>query len=185
VPISAPRYDGQYCGRSGCVVEKIKHYREVLANRSLPRRERQHALLFLIHFVGDLHQPLHVGDNGDRGGNLTQIQFLDSGTNLHRLWDSDLIRHLGGNDRVWVERVNRTITPETVKTWSRGAVEDWADESLRAAKRAYSGPEGSPATLTSGARLGEDYVRMAKPIVQEQMGRAGVRLANELNAIFH
>jgi hypothetical protein len=184
VPITAHRYDARYCGRRGCVVEKIKHYRKVLADRSAPRRERQHALLFLVHLVGDLHQPLHVGDNSDRGGNLTQIQFLGRGTNLHRLWDSDLIHHIGGNDRVWLERIERTMTPELAKAWSHGTVEEWADESLRAAKRAYSGLEEPPAPLASGARVGEDYVRMATPILREQMGRAGVRLANELNAIF-
>ena len=185
VPISAPRYDARYCGRRGCVVEKIKHYRNVLADRRSPKRERQHALLFLVHFVGDLHQPLHVGDHDDRGGNLTQIQFFDSGTNLHRLWDSDLIHRVGGNDHAWVERVKHTITPDTVEAWSRGSVEDWADDSLRAAKRAYAGPKKSPTPLVSGTQLGEDYVQMADPILREQMGRAAVRLANELNAIFH
>jgi nuclease S1 len=184
VPISARNYEERYCARGDCVVEKIKHFRKVLANRNSPRRERQHALLFLVHFVGDIHQPLHVGDNRDRGGNQTQIQFLDRGTNLHRLWDSDLIRHLGGNDRTWTERVRLMITPETVKAWSQGTVEDWATESLRAAKRAYSGPGDMSPPLASGARLGEDYVKMADPILREQMGRASVRLANELNAIF-
>jgi hypothetical protein len=159
VPITAPRYDARFCVRGNCVVEKIKHFRKILADRGAPKRERQHALLFLVHFVGDVHQPLHVGDNGDRGGNLTQIQFLGKGTNLHRLWDSDLIHHIGGNDRAWGERVRQTIT--------------------------YHDPEGSPAPLASGARLGEDYVKMADPILREQMGRAAVRLANELNAIFH
>jgi nuclease S1 len=184
VPISAQRYDARYCGRGDCVVEKIKQYHKILANRGASKQERQHALLFLVHFVADIHQPLHVGDNGDRGGNLTQIQFLDRGTNLHRLWDSDMIRQIGGNDRAWAGRIKQTMTPEAIKAWSQGTVEDWADESLRAAKRAYHGPEGSRAPLASGTRLGMEYVRMADPILREQMGRASVRLANELNAIF-
>jgi hypothetical protein len=184
VPISAQRYDTSFCRRGDCVVEKIKHYRKVLADRRSPQRERQRALLFLVHLVGDIHQPMHVGDNSDRGGNLTQVQFVDRGTNLHRLWDTDLIHHLRGNDREWAERVKETITPEAVQQWSKGRVEDWADESLAMAKRAYYFPAGSPAPLKSGASLGEDYVRMADPILREQMGRAGVRLANELNAIF-
>jgi hypothetical protein len=184
VPISAPRYNRRFCKGGNCVVEKIKHFRIVLADREVPIRERQHGLLFLVHFVADIHQPLHVGDNDDRGGNLTQIQFFDRGTNLHRLWDSDLIHHIGGNDRAWAARVKQSVTPESVATWSRGTVEDWADDSLRAAKLAYRNPDGSDAPMPSGTRLGEDYVRMANPILREQMARAAVRLANELNAVF-
>jgi hypothetical protein len=184
VPISAPRYEGRYCRRGDCVVAKIKQYRKILADHGAPRRERQRALLFLVHFVADIHQPLHVGDHDDRGGNLTQVQFLGRGTNLHRLWDSDLIHHLGGSDREWVERIERMVTPQKIEAWSWGTVEDWADESLRAAKLAYSDPQGSPAPLASGTRLGEDYVKFSDPILREQMARAGIRLANELNAIF-
>jgi len=185
VPISAARYEGRDCKRGECVVEKIKHFRKVLADRTAPNRERQRALLFLVHFVADVHQPLHVGDNADRGGNLTQVQFFGRGTNLHRLWDSDLIHHIGGDDRAWVEQVERRITPEAVDAWSRGTVEGWADDSLRAAKLAYGGPNRSTTPMESGASLGEEYAKMATPIIREQMARAGVRLANELNAIFH
>jgi len=184
VPISEARYDARYCSGGECVVGKIKHFRKVLADPGTPRRERQQALLFLVHFVGDIHQPLHVGDHADRGGNRTQVQFLGRGTNMHRLWDSDMIRHIGGDDRAWVERVERRVTPEAVEAWSRGTVEDWANDSLRAAKLAYSGPGRSTTPIASGATVGEDYVEMARPILGEQLARAGVRLANELNAAF-
>lgn len=182
VPITATRYDARYCKRNNCVVEKIKHYRAVLANRQAPRRDRQHALLFLVHFVGDIHQPLHVGDNDDRGGNQTQIQFFDRGTNLHRVWDSDIMRHIGGSDRVWTDRVRQGITRESAREWSAGTVEDWATETLKAAKVAYGMKPGSRSLIASGASLGEDYVKTASPILREQLARAAVRLANELNA---
>jgi len=185
VPIAADRYEARDCSGGNCVVEKIKHFRRVLGDPHAPKRERQRALLFLVHFVGDIHQPLHVGDNHDRGGNLTQIQFLGRGTNLHRLWDSDLMRHEGGNDRTWVGRVERLITPDLVRAWSKGSVEDWADESLRAAKFAYRSPKGDRGPMPSGSFLGEDYARAADPVLREQLAKAGVRLANELNAIFH
>ncbi len=184
VPISATRYEAHYCKGGECVVGKIKHFRRILADPGTPRRERQQALLFLVHFVGDIHQPLHVGDHADRGGNQTQVQFLGRGTNMHRLWDSDMIRHIGGDDRAWVEQVQRKITPEAAEAWSRGTVEDWANDSLRAAKLAYGGPGRSSTPLASGATVGEDYVRMAEPILREQLARAGVRLANELNTFF-
>jgi hypothetical protein len=185
VPLSADRYDpARDCPRGGCVVEKIKHYRKALADRSASRDDRQVALLFLVHFVSDVHQPLHVGDNRDHGGNDTQVQFFGEGTNLHRLWDSDLIHRVGGDDRAWVARVERRITPEAARTWSAGKVEDWAGESLHAAKIAYRNPEGPPSPMASGDRIGAAYLKMAEPILAEQMARAGVRLADELNAIF-
>jgi nuclease S1 len=185
VPITADHYDpARDCRNGHCVVDKIKVYRKALANRSTPKEERQVALLFLVHFVSDIHQPLHVGDNRDHGGNDTQVQFFGQGTNLHRLWDSDLIHRVGGDDRAWVARVERRITPESSKAWATGTVENWADESLRTAKIAYRTTEGSSSTMVSGAILGESYLKEAEPLLVEQMARAGVRLADELNAIF-
>jgi hypothetical protein len=185
VPITADHYDeARDCRNGQCVVDRIKIYRKALADRSTPKEERQVALLFLVHFVSDIHQPLHVGDNRDHGGNDTQVQFFGQGTNLHRLWDSDLIHRVGGDDRAWVARVERRINPESSKAWAAGKVEDWADESLRAAKVAYRSTEGPASTMVSGAILGESYLKVAEPLLVEQMARAGVRLADELNAIF-
>jgi len=193
VPIDEKEYQARFGGAKGAgVVEKIKHFRNVLADRSEPKRERQRALLFLIHFVADLHQPLHVGDNHDHGGNDTQIQFFGRGTNLHRVWDSDLLHHIGGDDRAWTERVERLITPRTVAAWSGNNVDAWATETLQVAKLAYHNPEAkgeliprlaTAGPIPTGTTLGEGYVRMADPILREQMARASVRLANELNAI--
>ncbi len=183
VSITSPRFEENRHARGDNVVTKIKHYRAVLADKKAPKRERQRALLFLVHFVEDIHQPLHVGDHDDRGGNLTQVQFFGEGTNLHRLWDSDLIHRIGGNDRAWVDRLERQITPASAKKWSEGGVDAWADESLQEAKKAYRGP-GRETFLNSGAILGEDYVKFAEPILREQMARAAVRLADELNATF-
>jgi len=184
VPLAAPRYDEKYCSNRGCVVAKIRHFRKVLADRQGPRKERRRALLFLVHFVEDVHQPLHVGDNRDQGGNLTQVRFRGRGTNLHRIWDSDLIDHAGLGDRAWMERINAEITPERAAGWSKGDVEDWATESLEAARRAYHLPGGPDTPLQSGAELGDAYAKAALPIVQDRLARAGVRLANELNSIF-
>ncbi|WP_435010495.1 S1/P1 nuclease [Tundrisphaera lichenicola] len=184
VPITADRFDpARDCRDGNCVVEKIKHYRKVLANRSVRKEDRQVALLFLVHFVSDIHQPLHVGDNRDHGGNDTQVQFLGEGTNLHRLWDSGLIHRIGGNDREWVTRIERRITPESSKAWSKAGVEDWANESLQTAKIAYD-PSRKLGPMTSGARLESDYLKAVEPLLIDQMARAGVRLADELNAIF-
>ena len=184
VPISANRYEEKFCPNGGCVVSKIKEYRKILADPKADRGDRQVALLFFLHFVEDIHQPLHVGDNRDRGGNDTQVQFNRRGTNLHRVWDSDIMRHIGGNDNVWVDRAEKLLTPENVKAWSTSKVETWADESLVAAKKAYDWPKGSKRPMATGADLGDDYAKMADPIIRERLAKAGLRLADELNAIF-
>jgi hypothetical protein len=184
VPITATRYEARFCTHGECVVARIKHFRSVLADRAAPRRERQRALLFLVHLVQDVHQPLHVGDNDDRGGNLTQIQFLGRGTNLHRLWDSDLINDIGRDEGRWVEQILPLLTKENVQSWSRGSVEDWANESLHDAQKAYHFPPGARQPLVSGTELDRDYARFARPILERRLAQAGVRVANELNAIF-
>ena len=184
VPIGDAHFDAKLIRRDDNVVVQIKHFRKVLADKTKPKQDRQRALLFLVHFVSDIHQPLHVGDNNDRGGNSTQVQFFNTGTNLHRLWDSDLIHKVGGNDRAWVYQVDKLITPESVKDWSKGSVDDWADESLQVAKQAYRKSPSDRQPMGTGAILDEPYLKQVEPLLKEQMARASVRLANELNAIF-
>ncbi len=94
VPLDEPRYDPRFSGddpKRGFIVPKIAEFRAILKDPSKPVEERRKALRFIIHLVGDLHQPMHVGDNRDRGGNDTQIRFFDIGSNMHGLWDSGLI----------------------------------------------------------------------------------------------
>ena len=184
VPISADHYDAKFCDDRGCVVSKIQEYRRALADPKTPYKQRQVALLFFVHFVEDIHQPLHVGDNRDRGGNDTQIQFDGRGSNLHRVWDSGLLHHLGGDDAAWLGRATTLLTPENVKAWSTSDVDTWADESLAAAKTAYRWPADATRPIATGVTLGNDYAKHADPILRERLAKAGLRLANELNAIF-
>ena len=103
---------------------------------------------------------------------------------MHRVWDSGLMSHVGGNDQMWVDRVSALLTPENVKAWTDPKVEDWADESLAAAKTAYLWPAGADQPVSSGTKLGDDYAKMADPIQRERMAKAALRLADELNTIF-
>jgi hypothetical protein len=100
------------------------------------------------------------------------------------LWDSDLIHAIDRDERAWIERIAPRLSPEDVEAWSRGDVEAWATESLRDARKAYHFPEGARAPIASGTRLGRDYQDFARPILELRLAQAGVRLANELNAIF-
>ncbi len=80
------------CPDEGCVVSAIIKYSYVLRDKSAPRKDRVEALKFVVHFVGDVHQPLHLGRKRDRGGNDIKVRFFENDTNLHSLWDSSMIR---------------------------------------------------------------------------------------------
>ena len=183
VPLSQPRYNPAFCHAGGCVVSKIEYFRRLLIEGRGSRAERQQALKFLVHLIQDVHQPLHVGDNGSRGGNLLQVRFFDSGSNLHRVWDSEIIEKHSTDEARWLSELESTATPEKAATWSKGTVEDWATESLYDAKLAYLLP-GNSNFITPGTNLGEKYFRFALPVVQLRLAQSGVRLAATLNAIF-
>jgi nuclease S1 len=178
----AAHYDSKYCPEAGCVVAAITAQRSRLADRSLPRVERQKALRFLVHFIEDLHQPLHVGDRKDRGGNDLQLQFFEDGSNLHRIWDSGIMNRFNDDEEVWKREIDALANPENTLAWSKGSVPDWAEESFQLAKRAYQ-PPGRGSQLNSGDKLSDDYQKFAIPIVRERLAQSGVRVAMVLNDV--
>jgi len=183
VPLSESRYDPRYCSPRGCVVSKIEEFRRVLLTPGAGKAEKQSALKFLVHLIADLHQPLHVGDNDDRGGNLLQVRFFDEGSNLHRVWDYQIIERHTENEQVWMWDMTFLANPRMVAEWSKGTPEEWATESLNLAKAAHRLP-GSQAWVKPGTRLGADYCRAALPVIQKQLAKAAIRTAWVLNQIF-
>ena len=183
VPITESRYDPRYCPRRGCVVSKIEEFKNVLTNPGAGRQEKVQALMFLIHLIADLHQPLHVGDNGDRGGNLLQVRFFGEGSNLHRVWDYQIMERHTKNEQVWMWDLNFVANPRKVAEWSKGTPADWATESLILAKAAYRMP-GSQSLIRAGTKIDSNYCNAALPVIQSQLAKAGIRTAFILNRIF-
>jgi hypothetical protein len=184
VPIDEDRYRDEFCDPTvGCIVSKIEEFRATLKDKSKPRAERQMALRFLIHLVGDLHQPLHVGDNRDRGGNDTQVRFFDKGSNLHKVWDIDLMDRVNQDEDAWLQTYDDRYTPLILAKTIIGTVEDWANESLAAAKKAYQLP-GTDRRIKSGDKLGQDYLDQSQGVVRQRLFEAGVRLSLVLNGAF-
>jgi hypothetical protein len=183
IPITSARYSRGFCPSSGCVVSKIEEFSRVLRDPRAGLQQKRQSLKFLLHFIADLHQPLHVGDNGNRGGNLLQVLFFDRGSNLHSVWDSKIMERHTGNKQVWLWNMTFMANPRMVTEWSKGTPEDWANESLAVAKTAYRLP-GKQVLIRPGAKLGNEYYRFALPVVQRQLAKAGVRLAYMLNEIF-
>ena len=189
VPITEPKYHPKHEDPKGGVVSKILEFEKIVGDTAAPQLERQVALKYLVHFVQDMHQPVHVGHRGDRGGNDLQVQFFGQGSNLHRVWDSNLLEHAKQDktdadyeaDRF--KNLEARITPELAAKWSQGTVEDWANESLELARGAYLVPM-TTVELRKGAKLGQLYYETNLPVAEVRVEQAGVRLATVLNAIF-
>lgn len=183
VHISSSHYTSRDCRPQGCVVSKIAEFRAILGDKNAPKSRRRMALRFFVHLVQDLHQPLHVADRGDRGGNNLQLQYGRwGGTNLHQVWDSGLLRSRYRNENDLWHAMSELVDEAAARNWVRGRTEDWADESLDLGRRAYQDPR-THLSLRSGDTLSREYERDNLPRAVERLTRAGVRLAYLLNDI--
>lgn len=182
VPITESSYDPRFCKPEGCVVSKIREFEKMLKDPNATRVEKQEALGFLVHFVEDLHQPLRVGDTGSKGGKLIQVQFFKIGSNLNRVWDSQIIDRYRVDAQELLGDLKQIVTTNLAAQWSDGTVEEWTTESLQAAKKAYYLPGGT--LIASGTELDAVYCSAAFQVIQLQLAKAGVRVAWILNGIF-
>ncbi len=180
----APGSDGfnleRDCPKEGCVVGAIIKYSHVLRDKTASRQERIEALKFVVHFVGDVHQPLHLGRARDKGGNDIKVTFFENRTNLHSLWDSGMIRRTKKGWTEYAAELAANIiprSPEQLAEWRTLDPVVWATESHKLAhSNAYAIPKDG--------RLGQDYLDKNIPVVNDRLSVAGVRLAALLNVIF-
>jgi hypothetical protein len=175
IPLGDTAYTPRrHCPGGQCVIAAIEHEREVLADSAAPAGVRAEALRFLIHFMGDLHQPLHVADASDRGGNDRLVTFLGHPTNLHKVWDGELLDSSGVTEGQYVGYLMHKMDSLDLGALERGTVVDWAMEGHRiAVEHAYR--------LPAGGRIGWAYVRANRPVIDHALIAAGVRLAKVLN----
>jgi S1/P1 Nuclease len=179
VPLDEPRRDARFSGDvpdRGCIVDKIHEFKAKLKDPSRTLEERRFALRFLVHCIKDMQMPLHVGDNKDKGGNLTQVRWYDRGSNMHRVWASGIVERAGTTEEFWLENLAELDTDQNRAAWMSGSVEDWATESLLLAREAYLIP-GTDTRLRSGQKLGDEYQAKHVPVVRRRLYQAGVRLA--------
>jgi nuclease S1 len=162
------------CSDKSCVVEQINLDEAILRDPEATYAAKAETLMFLVHFVGDVHQPLHLGRATDRGGNSIEVHFAGSKTNFHRLWDSGLINHTGLNRDKYLAGLMRLAGK--MEPGSLDPV-DWANESL---KLAYSNAYAIP----KNGKLGDAYYGQNIIVVNQRLAIAGVRLAAVLNDIY-
>jgi len=168
-----------------CVVDKIGEFENELGDPTTPDAERLLALKYILHFVGDVHQPLHASDNQDRGGNCVHVSLGGQRTtSLHGFWDTGVLSTLGDDPGAIAKTLEADITPDEAKAWSAGPPEAWAEESYQAAKAsAYTinSPSGC-ASDVAPIPLSAAYQTQALQVAKQQIEKAGVRLAAVLNA---
>jgi len=165
-----------------CIVDQIEAFSRELANPSTPAEERLVALQFLVHFVGDLHQPLHASDDEDRGGNDKRVVAAGfaPGT-LHQYWDSVFVSRLGESSAALAQGLIAEITPARRQAWTPGTPADWARQSFSLGRSIAYGELPRP-DAAGVYELPATYVEAASGAVRVQLERAGVRLAAILNA---
>lgn len=155
---------------------QIKAMMQQVKDKSLTPEKRRFALAFLVHMVGDLHQPLHVGRDEDQGGNKITVYWFDKKTNLHTLWDSELIDFQQYSYTEYARLLN--IAPKyKVKEWQSGTLEEWFYESHVLSDSIY---DNTP----HESKLSYRYNFQFQEMLNQQLLKGGVRLAALLNEVF-
>lgn len=163
--------------KAGDLITAINQCKKVLLDKSASRNDKIFHLKLLIHFVGDLHQPMHVGRGEDRGGNDIQVQWFDEGSNLHKVWDTDLLETYGMSYYELGDELNRSTTKKERKVIQEGSIVDWLEESHILAAEIYGSVE-------VGDQLGYSYSYKYNAVAFERLKKGGFRLAKILNDIF-
>lgn len=205
-----------FCRAAGCVTTAIKKQLALLEDPHQPKQQRAEALMYVVHFVGDVHQPLHCTTNDDRGGNCVPVDFFGTHTrpdtrsqhgdwtpNLHAVWDSLILDRAMGSHGV--EHYANVLDQEfsgQLAGWQHGTPIDWAKESNRVGDTVVYAklPTALPVEAGAVARcdqnhisdhwhgfgeaLGQPYYDAVRPALDEQLAKAGARLAMLLNRVW-
>ncbi len=167
-------YDQSTKNPKGDVIQTIERIIAELKSKKLSAKDEAERLKMLIHLIGDIHQPLHVGGGNDRGGNNTKVTWFRTDSNLHRVWDSDMI---DGTKLSYTELAESLQRPDgaQVKNWQHTSVREWATESMSYRKQVYD---------IGNSGLEYKYQYKYFNIVETRLVQAGVRLAGVLNEIY-
>ncbi|MCT2557436.1 S1/P1 nuclease [Tsuneonella sp. YG55] len=181
-PIGEPYDARKNCSSGACVSAQVERNHRILADESLPANVRLEALAFMVHFAGDIHMPLHSGDNDDRGGNDVITQYgIVPGLNLHWVWDGAL-----------AERAITSANPPLVRRYTAaeraelggGGAADWGRESWALAKGFVYPNAFGDAPPANAATLTQDAIAAAVPVAERRITQAGIRIAEYLDSAF-
>jgi len=149
-----------------------------LKNNKSTEREKVEALKFIIHFVGDMHQPMHVSRAEDKGGNSIMLSFNNNDTNLHALWDSGLLEYTSLSYDKLADKYDHA-TPQQIAKWQSDPIIIWAWESYQVSSILYT-----EVNSDGSSKLGKEYYDAHIAVVESRLEKAGIRLAGLLNSVF-
>lgn len=158
----------------GDAVTALIKFTHTLKDPKASLADKQLALRFVVHIIGDLHQPLHVGNGTDRGGNDVKLEFFWKDSNLHSVWDSGMIEQRELSYTEWTHFLTQKITPQQATEWAVTEPAIWMAESAAIRDTIYPDSE----------KISWDYLYQNLPTVKQRLEMAGVRIAAYLNQIY-
>jgi hypothetical protein len=170
------KYETHPKSEKGDIIQGIEKCITVLKNANSSREDKVFHLKMLVHFMGDLHQPLHIGLADDKGGNDFQVRWFNDGTNLHSVWDYKMLDFY---EMSYTEVATNTdvLSKEQVEAIKKGNVIDWMYESRVLCEDIYANTE-------IGEKLSYNYMYKYMNTLRSQLQKGGIRLAKVLNEIF-
>lgn len=169
------QYDPSIQPESGDIIGALETLIAELKGRSLSAEEESEKLKLVLHMIGDIHQPLHVGTGEDRGGNDVRLQWFGDDSNLHRVWDSGMIESFQMSYSELAKELN-TATHDQIEDWQDDSIREWAYESMEYRDEVYDLPDNM--------RLSYEYRYYKKGIIYKRLLQAGIRIAGVLNEIY-
>ena len=195
VPTKRLRYDSKYClehayhGKARpneCVIAMIRYFARIAGDRRFPKKRRAEALSYLIHFVGDIHHPLHCGLRGGRRDELAGIDVeVKMGdrkpVSLHKFWDTTIVSKIETRGESIGKHLGAQITRSNLKNWSTGRAPQWCSESVRIAHKHGYPPGAKPGT--PAIKLSSEFTNRSRRVVALRIQMSGVRIALTLNRV--
>lgn len=164
--------------QEGDIVRALDQQIAVLADTTQSREARSLALKMVVHLVGDIHQPMHMGHASDRGGNRWEVRYFKSPRNLHSVWDSNLVESAHKwSYTEWQQQIDRATPEEQMEIIKDGTPEKWGKECYEIASDVYD-------STPMDSKIEYNYIAKWTPTVEKQFLRGGLRLADLLNSIF-
>jgi hypothetical protein len=160
----------------GDLVTGIEKCKAIIKDKNSTKAEKVFYLKLLVHFMGDMHQPLHVGRKEDKGGNMVQVQWFGQGTNLHAVWDAKMIDFYKMSYSELANNTNR-LSKSQIKAIQDGTITDWINETHQLAIKTYQ-------SAKVGENLKYRYMYDNFGLVRSQLQKGGIRLAKVLNDLF-
>lgn len=169
-------YEDSEKSEFGDIITAIEKCTDIVKNKNNSREDRVFYLKMLIHLIGDLHQPMHASRAEDKGGNDIQVQWFGEGSNLHRVWDKNLIEAYGMTYTELATELDQ-VSRKQRKKIQAGTIYDWVDESHQICGELYESVE-------VGEKLAYQYTYKYNDVLFEQLQKGGLRLAKVLNDLF-